>query len=34
MSDAYAYWKAKVRGEDATAYILPTLYSGTYEDPQ
>jgi hypothetical protein len=34
MSDAYAYWKAKVRGEDATAFILPTMYSGTYEDPQ
>jgi hypothetical protein len=34
MSDAYAYWKAKVRGEDASAYILPTMYSGTYEDPQ
>jgi len=34
MSDAYAYWKAKVRGEDAAAYILPTMYTGTYEDPQ
>ena len=34
MSDAYAYWKAKVRGENAEALILPTMYSGTYEDPQ
>lgn len=34
MSDAYAYWRALLAGQDAKPYILPTMYTGTYEDPQ